>query len=143
MRRVGLLWLGLLCLCAASPAAARDVVYHLPIAQALQSPDAAKLGNFKFVFADEPATGYTKIREYLADERSHFHGRTEEMACQANFLDALNDLRKKSQDEGGDAAIGIVSYYREVTFSSTTQYECHAGSNGVFVWLKGVLVKSQ
>ena len=88
MRHIRLLCLGLLGLCVAAPVAARNDVYHLSIVQAIKSPEAnGRFDNFVLLFGDQPASGYTTLGEHVATERSHFHGRAEEQACQANFLE--------------------------------------------------------
>jgi uncharacterized protein YbjQ (UPF0145 family) len=125
----------------AGPAAARDEIYHIPIAPRLSSPDFDRVGStVKFIFAERPASGYQTLGTYVAEESTHYRGRTEEQTCTVTFLDALEDLRDHAKRAGGDAVIAIVSDYRD-EFSSTTEFECHAGSNGVFVSLKGELAK--
>jgi uncharacterized protein YbjQ (UPF0145 family) len=143
VRTTVVMLLGLTLALVASPAVARNDVLHIPISQALASPQyASDVGDsVKFVFADRPA-GYQTLGEYLASQRSHFHGRTEEGACIVNFIDALEELSDQAKSAGGNAVIGVVSAYRGVEFSSATQFECHVGSNGVFVWLKGVLART-
>jgi uncharacterized protein YbjQ (UPF0145 family) len=129
----------------ASPTVARNDRYTFPLQPTLDSPDfSQRIGSsVKFVFGDEPAPAGEKVAEYVANDRQHFHGMTEEGACRNTLLTALSDLRDRAAGAGADAVVGIVSYFRRVTFSSATEFECHVGSSGVFVSLKGTLVKLQ
>lgn len=133
------------CSMLALPATARNDRYTFPIQGVLDSPDFNKeVGNsVKFVFGDQQAIVEKQLGEYIANDRQHFHGKSEEGACQDTLISALSELSDHAKRAGGDAVIGIVSYFRRKTFSSTTEYECHAGSNGVFVSLKGTIVTLQ
>jgi hypothetical protein len=44
-------------------------------------------------------------------------------------------------DMGANAVINIISYYKNVEVSSTTEFECHEGSGYMAVALKGDFVK--
>lgn len=128
----------------AFPALARNDIYTLPLKPTLDSPEfAQQVGtSVAFVFGDQPTPGEA-IAEYVANEREHFHDRTEEVACRGTLLEALTEMRDRATSAGANAVVGIVSYFRKKTFSSPTDFECHAGSNGVFVSLKGTFVKLQ
>jgi uncharacterized protein YbjQ (UPF0145 family) len=128
----------------AFPAGARNDVYTLPLQQTLDSPEfVQRVGNsVAFVFGDQPTPGGA-IADYVANEREHFHDRTEEVACRATLIDALAEMRDRATSAGANAVVGIVSYFRKKTFSSRTEFECHAGSSGVFVSLKGTFVMLQ
>lgn len=138
MKRIAIAVLATLCL--AGPAAARNEVFHVPLADVVEGKST--WGSVQIQFGTAPATGYQVIGEYVAAERSHFHG-SEEDTCKARFAEALDDLAKHAEHAGANAVIGIVSFYRDTTFSSTTQFECHGGSNGDFVTLKGTFARTQ
>ena len=55
------------------------------------------------------------------------------------MLSALISLRDRAEDMGGNAVTKIVSYYKKDTFSSETEYECHAGGFVAGVALKGTV----
>jgi uncharacterized protein YbjQ (UPF0145 family) len=57
------------------------------------------------------------------------------------MLSALIELRANALEQGGNAVVNIVSYYKKVPFSSPTEYECHAGAFVAGVALKGTIVK--
>jgi uncharacterized protein YbjQ (UPF0145 family) len=143
VRRIALIGLGIFAVSVSGPAAARNDIQHIPFAGLMSWPGAtARLGTTKFVFGETPASGYQVLGDYVASERSHFHGRPEVEACEANFIDALVDLKEHAERAGGNAVIGVTSFYRNVTFSSATEFECHIGSNGAFVWIRGTLGQS-
>ncbi len=136
----------LACVALAGPAAARNEVFQFPIQEVTNSTDFARVigPSVKFVFAEPaPATGYVAMGEYIADESEHFHGKSDEATCKLDFFEALQELKEHAQKLGADTVIGIVSFYRRTTFSSTTEFECHGGSTGAFVTLKGTLAKAQ
>jgi uncharacterized protein YbjQ (UPF0145 family) len=50
-------------------------------------------------------------------------------------------LEKRAKQLGANAVVNIVSYYKRVEMSSTTEFECHAGALIAGVALKGDFVK--
>jgi uncharacterized protein YbjQ (UPF0145 family) len=50
-------------------------------------------------------------------------------------------LEKRAKQLGANAVVNIVSYYKRIEMSSTTEFECHAGSVIAGVALKGDFVK--
>jgi uncharacterized protein YbjQ (UPF0145 family) len=131
------------CTVIALPSVARNDRYTFPLQPTLDSPNfAQQVGtSVKFTFGDQSAPAGDRIGDYVSNERQHFHGKTEEGACRDTLLSALADMRDRAARLGGNAVVGVVSYFRKVTFSSPTDFECHAGSNGVFVSLMGTIVK--
>ncbi len=138
----GLLATGLLVATAA--AQARDSDYKLKIDEVLQRADFKdKLGSdVRFYFGDRktPAVGRT-LGEFVANRKTNSIGKPDDEACRWAMLSALLDLRDRAHKQGGNAVIKIVSYYKKVTFSSPTQFECHAGGILAGVTLKGTIAK--
>ena len=128
----------------ASSAEARDTEYKLKIADVLQNPEfKSKLGSdvaFYFGAGKGPSHGETR-GELVANRKTNSVGRSDEEVCQWAMLSALLSLRDRALKEGGNAVVDIVSYYKKATFSSTTEYECHAGAIVAGVALKGAVVK--
>jgi hypothetical protein len=124
---------------------ARDDVHVLKLKETFDNPDFTKrVGNaVAFKFGQQPAPPGQSIEEYVARGANHFHGKTVEDRCQDTLIDALENFKKRAAKVGGDAVVGVVSFYKSKTFSSATEYECHEGANGVLVTLKGAIVKSQ
>lgn len=144
MRHIVVVALSLIAFAAlVQPAAARNVRYVLKIQDVLDSSDFGdKVGHsVAFAFGNQKIAVSSTLDEFVADTRDHFRGRSDESACRGTLISALAELKDRAQSNGGDAVIDIVSYFRRQTFSSTTEFECHAGSSGVFVSLKGTVAK--
>jgi hypothetical protein len=123
---------------------ARDSEYKLAISEVLQNPEfKAKLGNdVAFRFGDGRLPGGAQsLGEFVTNRKTNSIARPDEEACRWAMLSALMELRERAQKEGANAVVNIVSYYRKVTYSSPTLYECHAGGIVAGVALKGVVVK--
>lgn len=134
----------LVAVAAATAAQARDSEYKLGIDEVLQRADFKdKLGSdVRFYFGDgkTPAVSQT-LGEFVTNKKTNSVGKPDEEACRWAMLSALIELRERAQKEGGNAVIKIVSYYKKVTFSSPTQFECHAGGILAGVTLKGTIAK--
>ena len=92
----------------------------------------------KFFFGrDHAPTVMKKFRSDVADRRSGNSGKSDEKACNEAFLSALLALEKRAQKLGANAVVNIVSYYKKVEMSSSTEFECHGGLMRVVVILKG------
>jgi uncharacterized protein YbjQ (UPF0145 family) len=50
-------------------------------------------------------------------------------------------LQKRAKQLSANAVVNIISYYKKVPMSSTTEFECHAGAIIAGVALKGDFVK--
>jgi uncharacterized protein YbjQ (UPF0145 family) len=73
--------------------------------------------------------------------RTNTRGKSVETACNAAFVSALVELQKRAKQLGANAVVNIISYYKKVEMSSTTEFECHEGSGYMAVSLKGDFVK--
>jgi len=129
--------------CLYQVAQARDTDYKLPIQDVLNSPDFAdKVGSdVKFFFADQKAVPKQNLGEFVTNKKTNAFNKTDEEACRWVMLSALIELRDRAKTEGGNAVVGISSYYKKEEFKSATQYECHAGGLIAGVALKGTVVK--
>jgi hypothetical protein len=127
----------------AAPASARNDKYLLPISSALQSKDAQETpnGSVKFFFGDQEYPAVTaKLGNYSTHQRSSTRPAEDARSCNVAFLKALVALQKRAQQAGANAVVNIASYYRNTTFPSATEFECHAGA-AAHVMLKGDMVK--
>ena len=125
------------------PAHARDDKYLLPINAALQSTDAREKpdGSVKFFFGKQPTPQIvTKLGSHSPHGKANTRRTDDEKACNAAFLAALVDFQKRAKKVGANAVVNIVSYYKKVEMSSTTEFECHAGAAAHAIF-QGDLVK--
>ena len=110
----------------------------------MQNPEfKARLGDdvaFRFGDGKVPA-GAQQLGEFVTNKKTNSVGKPDEEACRWAMLSALLELRERAAKEGGNAVVNIVSYYKKETYSSPTDYECHAGGIIAGVALKGVVVK--
>jgi hypothetical protein len=113
------------------------------VSSALESKDAQETpnGSVKFFFGDQefPAVS-AKLGSHSTHQRSSTRPAEDARSCNVAFLKALMALQKRAQQAGANAVINITSYYRNTTFSSATEFECHAGV-AAHVMLKGDMVK--
>jgi hypothetical protein len=128
----------------AEPASARNTRYLLKIEDVKQDPRYAENvpGDVAFYFAGQehpdPLTNYGEV---VTNRKGNSVGRPDEEACRWTMISALKALHDRALEEGGDAVINIVSFYRKQVYSSESEYECHAGEVVSAVALKGTIVK--
>ncbi len=138
------LTLALLAAAMAQPALARNTELRLPLEDVFAMPEAkAKLdGSVKFYLSGQSTP---KVIEKHGDDVSNRKtsgvGKDDVTACKWAALSALLALQEKAKQSGANAVVDMVSYYKRKTFSSATEYECHAGAVVVGVTLKGTYAK--
>ena len=123
--------LGLISLFVAVPADARDDRLRLPILDAMSTPDAkAKLnGGVRFYFGPQAHPAPTRsMGDFTANKKTNFTNKSDKEGCEWAFLSAAISLQERARQLGGNAVINIRSAYKNVEFSSETQYECGAGT---------------
>jgi uncharacterized protein YbjQ (UPF0145 family) len=131
-------------LAIAWPAHARDDKLLLSITAALESSEAqGKLdGSVKFFFGtQEHPTILTKLGSDVSNLKTNAFNKSDERACNWVFLSTMIALQKRAKQLGANAVVNIISYYKKVPMSSTTEFECHAGAIIAGVALKGDFVK--
>ncbi len=133
-------------LTAFSSVQARDTKHLLPISAAMESPDTQEklTGSVKFYFAGQQ---HPKVLEKLGSDvsnrKTNAFGKSDETACNWAFLSALVALEQRAISLGANAVVNVVSYYKKNTYSSPTEFECHAGAVMAGVALKGDFVKTK
>lgn len=126
------------------PAQAADRKSMMPISAALAANDAGgRLSDsVKYYFGTQKSP---KVLETLGtdktSQKTNAVGKSDEKACNWAFLSAMLRLEKRAKDLGANAVINIVSNYKNVEFSSETEFECHAGAIMAGVALKGDFVR--
>lgn len=126
------------------PSMARDTEYKLPFAEVLEMPEAKEKldGSVKFFLAGQKTP---KILEKKGDDVSNRKtngvGKDDVFGCKWAALTALVAFQEAAKRAGANAVVDIVSYYKRDTFSSPTEYECHAGGFVIGVALKGTYAR--
>ncbi len=131
-------------LAASSAALASDTKHLMPIAAAMAANDAqGRLGEgVQFYFGAQPTPRIlTKLGSDKTSQKTNGFGKSAEKSCNWVFLSAMLALQKRAQDMGANAVVNIVSNYKNVEMSSTTEFECHDGAIMSGVALKGDFVK--
>ena len=138
------LLIALLTATSALPAFARDTELKLPLADVLAMPEAQEKldGSVQFFFAGAKTPKVlSKLGEDVSNKKTNGVGKDDETACRWAALSALIAFQDKAKTLGANAVVDLVSYYKKNTFSSPTEYECHAGGMIVGVTLKGTYAK--
>jgi hypothetical protein len=118
-------------LVAAPVASARDTHQKFPLEQALAKADASgKLvpGIKLFFGAQKYPTPTAKLGETRTNKKTNFFNKTDVEGCEWAFLSSMIALTQYAQRVGGNAIVNIRSNYKNVPFSSETEYECGAGN---------------
>jgi hypothetical protein len=134
-----------LVLVVASPIAdSRDTRHKFAIATAMGITEASgKLPpGIKFYFGDQK---HPKPKEVLGvastNKKTNFFNKSDQEGCEWTFMSAMIALGEYAQKRGGNAVVNIKSNYRNVVFSSATEYECGAGALMGGVSFTGNVVK--
>ena len=128
----------------AVPARARDDRLRLPLADALGTPDAkAKLDPKVWLYlgTQKHAAPARTFGTYSTNKKTNFFNKSDKEGCEWAFLSAAIQLQERARKEGGNAVVNIISNYKDVPFSSETQYECGAGNVVGGVALRGEVVQ--
>ena len=99
-------------------------------------------GSVKFFLAGQKTPKVLqKMGDDISNKKTNGANKTDEVACKWAVLSALVAFQDKAKSMGANAVVDMVSYYKRNTFSSPTEYECHAGGIIVGVALKGTYAK--
>jgi uncharacterized protein YbjQ (UPF0145 family) len=123
-------------------AQARDVEHRLSIAEFMADAEVRqKLGSdVTFYFSGQPTPRIGKsFGDVVTNRKTNSFGKPDASACRWAMLSALIHLRDRAKELGGNAVVGIVSYYKKNTQASSTHYVCHAGNIIAGVALKGTV----
>jgi uncharacterized protein YbjQ (UPF0145 family) len=123
---------------------ARDDHGMYSISEALNIEDAKqKLDkDIRFYFGDQSHPKITKnFGEFMSNKKTNAFNKTDERACQWNFLSAMITFQERAQRMGGNAVVNIRSYYKKNTISSQTEFECGSGTFVSGVTFLGDVVK--
>lgn len=142
--RTTLAALAMILLAIPATGAARDDRLKFSIKDAITAPAAeAKLtSDVSFYFGDVAHPAVEKdLGETIVNLKTNAVGKSDRTACEWVFLSVLLDLQKRAREAGGNAVIGIESYYKKEIFKSDTQFMCGAGATVAGVAFRGTIVK--
>ena len=120
-------------LLTASPSFAADDVVMLPVANAINTPEAQQKlpDSVKFYFGAQPVPRTAQsFGQFVSNRKTNGFAKSAAAACERAFLSALISLHQRADELGGNAVIHIESYYRKHAVSSDTDYECHKCPSG-------------
>lgn len=124
-----------------TPASARDTTLHLDASEVLD-PSYSKNsldGSVRFYFAGQQTPAVlSDMGRGRTSRKTNAVGKSDAQACRWVMLTALAALQAEAKSRGANAVIGITSAH---TFSSPTQFECHAGGIMAGVSLQGRYAK--
>lgn len=132
-----------LVLAFAAAASARDDKFMMPLKFVESAEFKEKVGaDIKFVFGDTaiPA-GATSLGEVKTNKKTNSVGKSDSAGCEWVFLGAMKAIAAKARSVGATSVVGLQSNYKNVPYSSTTEYECHVGNVVSGVALKGIMIK--
>ena len=118
-------------LLTASVAGARDTHQKFPLEPALAKAQASgKLApGIKLFFGTQKYPKPTaQLGQARTNKKTNFFNKTDVEGCEWAFLSAMISLTEYAQRVGGNAIVNIRSNYKNVPFSSETEYECGAGN---------------
>src|ERR1044071_2101339 len=123
---------------------ARDDHPKMPLDAALARAQASgKLASgIKLFFGKQKYPKPTlQIGTTHTNKKTNFSNKTDKEGCEWAFMSAMIPLTQDARDKGGNAVVNIRSNYKDVEFSSETEYECGAGNIVGGVAFVGEVVK--
>jgi hypothetical protein len=118
-------------LVTAPVADARDTLQKFPLESALAKAQASgKLApGIKLLFGTQKyPKPSAQLGEARTNKKTNFFNKSDLEGCEWAFLSAMISLTEYAQRVGGNAVVNIRSNYKNVPFSSETEYECGAGN---------------
>ena len=110
---------------------ARDTRSKFPLETALAKAKASgKLASgVQLFFGNQKyPTPTAKLGPTRTNKKTNFFNKTDLEGCEWAFLSSMIALTQYAQRVGGNAVVNIRSNYKNVEFSSETEYECGAGN---------------
>ena len=123
---------------------ARDDRNMWSINDALNTEDAKeKLDKgIRFYFGKQSHPKIDKnYGEFMSNKKTNAFNKSDERACQWNFLSAMLSFQDRALRMGGNAVVNIRSYYKRNEISSETDFECGSGTFVSGVTFLGDVVK--
>ena len=138
--------IALVAMSTAIVAQASDRKIMLPVEGGMAANDAkGRLGDdVKFYFGNQKTPSVVKkLGSDQTSQKTNAFGKSDATACNWAFLSAMLRLQQHAREIGANAVVNIVSNYKNVEYSSESDFECHAGAMIAGVALKGDFVRIQ
>lgn len=132
----------LLAVIPASQASAAGEVQMHPIAPVFENKEyAQKFGDVKFYFGDQKHPVGKVLGEIKTSGKTNGFNKDGETACQRVLANALIRLSEAAQRKGGNAIVGIHTWFGAQGVSSGTEYICASGAFITRTEVGGTIVK--
>jgi hypothetical protein len=131
-------------LLASTVADARDTRHKYPLEPALQKAQASGQlapGVKLFFGTQKHGKPTAQLGPARTNKKTNFFNKSDVEGCEYVFLSAMIALTQYAQRVGGNAIVNIRSNYKDIEFSSDTEYECGAGNVTGGVAFVGDVVK--
>jgi hypothetical protein len=110
---------------------ARDTLQKFPLEAALAKAEASGqlAPGIKLYFGTQKhAKPTAQLGPARTNKKTNFFNKTDQEGCEWAFLSSMITLTQYAQRVGGNAVVNIRSNYKNIEFSSETEYECGAGN---------------
>ena len=118
-------------LVAAPIANARETIHQFPLESAIAKVQASGqlAPGIKLFFGKQKhAKPLTQLGPTRTNKKTNFFNKTDQEACDWAFQSSIIALAQYAQRVGGNAIVNIRSNYKNIEFSSETEYQCGAGN---------------
>ena len=125
-------------------AQAKDELNLFSIQDALSTREAkTRLDpDVKLYFADQTYPSPVKnLGTWVTNKKFPLLDKKPKSVCEYTFIDALEELQRRALKEGGNAVVGIESYYKKMVRPSVDKYMCGVGYVAIGVALRGTVIK--
>ncbi len=125
---------------AGTIAVARDTVVHVTLDEVLALPEAeGKIdGTVRFYLAGQATPVLLKkFGSDVSNKKTNGVGKDDQFGCKYVVLSALIAFQQKAKQQGANAVVDIVSYYKKNEVRDARSIECHAGNIMIGAALKG------
>lgn len=128
----------------AAPAFARDtrveIPFHEVVQMGLERGDLDGSVRFYLAGADTPPVTQ-RFGEGVSNKKTNAANKSDEKACRWAALSALIRFQQSAKNQGANAVVDMVSYYKKNTWKHAQNIECRAGAIMAGVTLKGTYAR--
>jgi hypothetical protein len=110
---------------------ARDTLHKFPLESAIAKAQASGqlAPGIKLFFGKQKYPKPTaQLGPTRTNKKTNFFNKSDQEGCEWTFISSMAALTAYAQRVGGNAVVNIRSNYKNIEFSSETEYECGAGN---------------